>query len=102
MDIKVEIYKDRMVLIHGSRSITARPIEPYCTTRLLVGTYFPAVECLKEGLKQIGATGFFKSKPMLHLQPREMIEGGLSEVEQRFLNEMAFAAGARKVEIEPN
>ncbi|MCO1336785.1 hypothetical protein MO867_20875, partial [Microbulbifer sp. OS29] len=99
MDIKVEIYANKMVLIHRGENVTVEPIQPYTTTRLLVGTFLPAVECLKSGLREIGATGLFKSKPILHLEVKEMSEGGLSEVEQRCLNEMAYAAGARKVEF---
>jgi hypothetical protein len=102
MDIKVEIYKSKMVLVHGGQNITVHPAQPYTTTRLLVGTFLPAVDCLKDGLKKIGATGLFKSKPILHIQACEMAEGGLSEVEQRCLIEMGFAAGARKVEFVPN
>jgi hypothetical protein len=102
MDIKVEIYKNKMVLVHGGQNFTVNPDEPYTTTRLLVGTFLPAVGCLKEGLKKMGAIGLFKSKPVLHLDVREMSEGGLSEVEQRCLTEMGFAAGARKVEFVPS
>jgi hypothetical protein len=102
MEVKVDIYKNKMVLIHGGKNITVQPSQPYTTTRLLVGTFLPAVDCLKGGLKQIGATGIFKSKPILYIQAQEMTEGGLSEVEQRCLNELGFAAGARKVEVVPS
>ncbi|GAB2902420.1 hypothetical protein GCM10027180_35900 [Microbulbifer echini] len=82
-----------------TQNVVVKPIQPYTTTRLLVGTFLLAVECLKGGLKEIGATGLFKPKPILHLEAKEMSEGGLSEVEQRCLGEMAYAAGARKVEF---
>ena len=33
------------------------------------------------------------------MHPMEMYEGGLSEVEERILNELAFSAGAIKVAL---
>ena len=88
-----------MVLTHAEQQVTAYPTQAYTTTRLLVGTCLPAVECLKDGLTQIGATGFFKAKPKLQIEAKEMAEGGLSEVEQRCLQELGLAAGALKVEL---
>lgn len=38
-------------------------------------------------------------RPRLIIQPFEMIEGGLSHVEERALMEMGQIAGARKVKI---
>ena len=98
MDITLQIFKEKMVLLHGSIVATVHPKIPYSIRRLLVGTFDPAVSCLKEGLKEIGATGFFKSSPRLFIEPKEMCEGGLSEVELRCLTEMGLAAGARAVE----
>jgi len=71
------------------------------TARLLVGTFIPAVECLKEGLQQIGASGMFKTKPILHIQPCKITDGGLSEIEERCLLEVGMSAGAGKVELLP-
>ena len=88
-----------MILSQGANIATVHPSQPYTTTRLLVGTFEPAVFCLKEGLKKIGATGFLKKSPRLLISPQEMCEGGLSEVETRCLTEMGLAAGARKVEF---
>ena len=102
MDIKLEIYTNKMVLNHGDDISTVHPVEQYATKRLLVGTFQPAVDCLKKGLKEAGVIGLFKPKVVLFIHAREMSEGGLSEVEQRCLNELGLAAGAQKVEIVPN
>lgn len=37
--------------------------------------------------------------PLVVIQPLEMIEDGLSEVEERVLREVAASAGARKVVV---
>ncbi|TGD70143.1 hypothetical protein E4634_21245 [Mangrovimicrobium sediminis] len=99
MNITLKIFRDKMILMHESRIVTALPKEPYSTTRLLVGTFEPAVACLKEGLSSIGAVGIFKKSPRIFISPQEMCEGGLSEVERRCLTELGLAAGARAVEF---
>ncbi len=80
------------------RSLTSR--DNFSSTRLLVGDFAAAQECLKQGLNEIGATGFFKlSKPSLEIFPKELSEGQLSQVEIRVLKEVGYASGAKKVEI---
>ena len=99
MEVKAEIFENRIVLTAKGSTVTVQPKEPFTTTRLLVGTFMPAVECLKEGLAKVGATGFLKMKPKLLIYPRAMTEGGLSEVEERCLLEVGHSAGAGKVEV---
>lgn len=100
MKVKVEVYKDRLVISHNGSAKSFTPESKFTTNRLLVGNFFPAVECLKRGLREIGVLGFFNlSKPMLDIYPMEMTEGGLSEVEVRVLREVASGAGAKGAEI---
>jgi len=100
MEVKVEFYKNKIDLTMNGNRITTYPDEPFTTTRLLVGTFMPAVTCLKKGLKEIGATGLLRlSRPTLRIYAREMCEGGLSEVEERCLLEVGHTAGAAKVKV---
>ncbi|WP_229800805.1 hypothetical protein [Vreelandella hamiltonii] len=99
MEVKAEILKNRIVFTANNNTVVVEPKEPFTTTRLLVGTFMPAVECMKEGLAKVGAKGLFKRKPKLLIYPRAMTEGGLSEVEERCLLEVGHAAGAGKVEV---
>ena len=99
MEVKAEIFENRIVLTAKGSTVTVQPKVPFTTTRLLVGTFVPAVECMKEGLTNVGATGIFKMKPELLIYPRVMTEGGLSEVEERCLLEVGYSAGAGKVEV---
>jgi len=39
MEIRVDIYKNRMILDGGGQTITVTPREPFTTARLLVGTF---------------------------------------------------------------
>ncbi len=100
MNVKVEIFRDRMVISHNGSAKSFSPKSSFSTNRLLIGNFFPAVDCLKQGLREVGVLGFFKlSKPMLDIHPMEMTGGGLSEVEIRVLREVASGAGAKGVKI---
>lgn len=100
MEVKVNIYKNRMVLNAKGKSITITPEAPFTTQRLLVGTFMPALDCLTKGLKEIGALSYFRLKgPVLNIYAREMSEGGLSEVEERCLQELGISAKASKVNV---
>jgi len=99
MDVKVDIYADKMVLTGNGRTVTVQPANPYSSQRLLVGTFTPAVDCVKNGLKQLGAIGFWQAKPRLTIIAKDRIEGGLSEIELRCLLEVGYSAGAKQVEV---
>jgi rod shape-determining protein MreB len=99
MEIEAKIFENRIVLTAKGKTITALPVQPFTTTRLLVGTFMPAVDCMKDGFAKVGATGFFKKKPKLKIYPQTKTEGGLSEVEKATLLEVGYSAGARKVEV---
>lgn len=100
MAINVKIYSDRMEVSTDGQVTTMRPEQPYVGQRILVGTMAPAEDCLKGALKELGVLGALKPKPRLTIQAVEMNEGGLSEVEQKVLMEVGYAAGARDVEIQ--
>ncbi|WP_369288600.1 hypothetical protein [Pseudomonas zhanjiangensis] len=99
MEVTVKIFENKMLLTAKENTVTIEAIKPFTTTRLLIGTFMPAVECLKEGLQKIGATGLLKRKPHLIILPQSMTEGGLSEIEERCLMEVGLSAGASKVEV---
>jgi rod shape-determining protein MreB len=87
------------VLTSEGRSMTFHSTEPFTTTRLLIGKFFVAESCLTNAVKEFGAIGFFKRSPKITIQPHEFLEGGLSEVEDRVLREIAMGAGAREVHV---
>lgn len=72
---------------------------PFTTARLLIGQFLAAENLLKRALKETSTGGIFAITPRVLIQPLEMIEGGLSEVEERVLREVAIGAGASKVVV---
>jgi len=99
MKVRVEVFADRMEVASGGKSATVHPSAPYVGRRILVGSFDPAVECLRQALGEIGALGALKRKPALKIKAMEMNEGGLSQVEARCLREVGLTAGARNVDV---
>ena len=97
--IYVKVYKNKISAknIETNTEITSDAIEPFTTTRLLVGDFINAENLLRNTLQKAGKNKF--SSPVVVIQPMEMMEGGLSEVETRVLRELANGAGARKAAV---
>jgi hypothetical protein len=74
-------------------------VPPFTTARLLIGQFQAAESVLKRAVKEMSRGGLFAVSPQVLIQPLEMIEGGLSEVEERVLREVAIGAGASKVVV---
>lgn len=72
---------------------------PFTTTRLLVGQFVVAQNTLKEALKQEAKDRLLVVSPHIVIHPLEMVEGGLSEIEERIFREVAVGAGASKVVV---
>jgi len=100
-DIYVKVFLDKFEILNvnsGKRAVV-EPDEPFTTTRLLIGQFLIAEECLKKGIKQVANNAFVSKSSRVIIQPKEMIEGGLSQVEERVLLELSAGAGAFKVKV---
>ena len=100
--VYVKVYENRFVLkllADGETPITVVSAEPFTTKRLLVGQFMTAERTLKKGFKDIFSSRWFLPGPSVVIHPIEKVEGGLSEVEERVLRELAVSAGANKVTV---
>jgi len=70
--------------------------QPFSTKRLLIGEVLVAETYLLEAVKGMFRKQWFRPAPVLVMHPLEMIEGGLSSVEERVLLELAEAVGGRQ------
>lgn len=96
----VKIYKNKIVIKNLTDNLPTQMFAPdvaFTTTRLLIGNFIPAVECLKQAIKSSRSKSLLAGSPTILLQPMEMCEGGLCEIEDRVMRECALGAGARKV-----
>jgi rod shape-determining protein MreB len=99
--IYVRLFRNKLRLrsIEAGTEIEVSPSAPFTSQRLLIGDFLAAERTLKDGLRQVTGGGWFKPSPRILMHQLEMTEGGLSDVEQRILRELAIGAGAMKVEI---
>jgi rod shape-determining protein MreB len=67
--------------------------------RMLVGDYAVAQQLMTLAMKQAYPTVLFPATPRVVMHPKEVLEGGFTEIEVRVLKEMALAAGARAVAV---
>ena len=99
-DIYVRIYRNRMRVknLKSGEEADGLPEAPFSTARMLVGDFASADKTLKAAMAQVGGKSFLAS-PSVLMHPLELVEGGLSQIEERILQELAAGAGARKVRI---
>ncbi len=73
--------------------------QPFTTKRLLVGEFSIADQCLTNAVKAIVGKSFFPKSVAIVVHPQAMVEGGLSQIEDRILKELGLGAGAKKVVV---
>ena len=97
--VYVKVYKNKFTVknVASNNEVVLSAVYPFTTTRLLVGEFNNAEVLLKEALKKLYADNWLSPSPIVVIQPMDMIEDGLSPVEDRILRELAIGAGARKV-----
>jgi hypothetical protein len=66
---------------------------------MLIGEFTAAEQALKAALKNAEKDRLLRLPPQILMHPLEMIEGGLSQIEQRIFLEVAKGAGASKATV---
>ena len=101
----VQVFVDRFELKHietGEKK-TIRPEKPFSHQRTLLGDFIVAEATLRSGIKGMafmgGAKRMFAALPIAVIHPRENIDGGLSQVEERAFQELMLGSGARKARV---
>lgn len=95
--IRVRVNSLRIRHIEARKEIEVVATEPFSHERVLIGSFARAVNTLKAGMKRVFEPSLFRTSPLVVIHPLEKLEGGLTEVEERVLKEMALSAGARGV-----
>ncbi len=96
--IYIKVYPNKITLRHieDGKTISVTPATGFTTHRLLVGQFTEADNTIKNGMRQLNKGNWFSPKPTVIIHAMEKIEGGLSQVEERILIELAASAGARR------
>ena len=85
--------------IEQQKEAVETALEPFTTKRLLVGEFTTAEKFLRAAIKKVHEGKWFSASPVVIIHPLEMIDGGLSQIEERAFMELAAGAGARKVMV---
>lgn len=83
--------------IDANTETTFQADAPFSTERMLIGNFSAADRALKAALKRAESGRLLRMPPQMLIHPLEMVEGGLSQIEERVLREVAIGAGASKV-----
>lgn len=99
--VYVKVWKNRLWARHIENALSGEVTvtKPFTTTRLLVGEFSVAEAALKALVIRVSKTGLFSISPEVLIHPMEMVENGLSEVEERAFLELAYGSGARKAKV---
>ena len=82
--------------VDDARSVQRHANPAFSSQRKLVDNFAAALQCLKAALSEARGSGFVLSTTVV-IHPLEKIDGGLTQVEERLLRELAIGAGASKV-----
>ncbi|HED35909.1 MAG TPA: 1-pyrroline-5-carboxylate dehydrogenase [Gammaproteobacteria bacterium] len=101
--VYVKVSRNTFTIKHveKNREIIVNAEKPSTTTRLLVGQFFIAEKLLKKAIKTLCGTSLIPHSPVIIIHPVQMVEGGLSEVEERIFKELAAGAKAGKTIVWP-
>ena len=98
----VQVYVDRFELKHiqtGEKK-SIRSEQPFSHPRTLLGDFMIAEDVLRRGIKSMNfVKNMFAASPAALIHPRERIDGGLYQVEERAFQELMLGAGARKARV---
>jgi rod shape-determining protein MreB and related proteins len=94
--VRVRRNEFRIRHIESGNEATFKADVPFSTVRMLIGDFAAADRALKDALQQ-AHKGRFRAPSQIVIHPLELIEGGLSQIEERTIYEVAKGAGASKV-----
>jgi rod shape-determining protein MreB len=97
--VRVKRNQFRVRNLESGADTTFQAPTPFTSVRMLVGDFTAARHALKTALHDIVKGGIIPVRSRVLIQPLELIEGGLSEIEERILREVAIGAGASKVVV---
>lgn len=104
MEQRLVIYisRNRMEVLNVDTGIVVagNPASPFSTSRLLLGEFDPALELLRSLIKKVRSNRVLKPFLNVILQPLDLIDGGVSDVEKGTLVNLGLQSGATIVFLE--
>lgn len=85
--------------IESGRATQVTSDSPFTTHRLLIGNFSAAEVALRRAFAEVHSGPKYFAAPRVLMHPVEMVEGGLSDIENRVLLEVADCAGAGRMAV---
>jgi rod shape-determining protein MreB len=85
--------------VGASAKVLSRCVNPFSHPRVLVSDYIIAERLLLHAFKTVSGKFWLRAAPVAVMHVTEDLEGGLTDMERRVLQELAEGVGARKVYI---
>ena len=100
-EIYARIYANRITLrlVRKNTILERFSVPPFTSRRLLVGDFTTAEKLLAGSVKELVGRRWFALSPSILVHPVEMVEGGLSQVEERVFLELGYGARGRNVRV---
>lgn len=95
----VQVFRNRIVLSVPSRGIVIEERGAFSHPRSILGQFQVGERTLARAVAAAYPGKLLRPRPALVVHPKEILEGGLTEIEARALTEMALGAGASMVGI---
>jgi len=98
----IQILKDEFLLFDANTEVSLNITGNFSGQRTAVANFTIAEKLLSQALKELiskKSSRFLAPSPIIIMHPKYLCEGGLSQVEERVLKELAFSSGAMKVYI---
>lgn len=98
-DAYVQVFRNRMVVSIPERDIRVEGLGDFSHPRMLVGKFPEAEQLLARLLQDAYGKSLLSPRPVVTVHPKEMLEGGLTDIEERVMKELALGAGAREAKV---
>ena len=97
--VRIRRNQVRVRHLESGADTTIQAQMPFTTERMLVGNFTAAEQTLKAAVKEVVTGRIIRTRPRVLIQPLELIEGGLSQIEERALYELGIGAGGSRVVV---
>jgi len=96
--LRFEVNRVRARNVDAGQTIERIPKSAFSHPRMLIGNFAEAQAIVKAAVNEVKGSAFLKALRIV-MHPTEIVTGGLSQVEERVLHELALGAGAGKVVV---
>tara|TARA_R110002124_G_scaffold195275_1_gene362351 strand:- start:7368 stop:7853 length:486 start_codon:yes stop_codon:yes gene_type:complete len=83
----------------NARNASAKWINPFSHPRIIIHEFMIAEKLLMHSFKEVSGKQFVRAAPVVIMHVTDNLEGGLTDIERRALQELALSAGARECHV---